>query len=180
MIAENTVLSNVTTWQVFRSVLAWCEEHSEPGAFPELFSAVRLHHLETFECRSLLAHPLVAGGAPGAAIVEALLNRLEASSSLSDAPRRYVYALVKMWSLPESTAAWQARPSRRRCSTGWGTPRRSPTRPAGTWVFSSRFSWSSQHRRRAGRIHRGGAAQPCTGAPQRSSTNPAGTSCKGR
>ncbi len=98
------VLSNVTTWQVFRSVLAWCEEHSEPGAFPELFSAVRLHHLETFECRSLLAHPLVAGGAPGAAIVEALLNRLEASSSLSDAPRRYVYALVKIWFLPQNIA----------------------------------------------------------------------------
>jgi hypothetical protein len=40
--------------QVFRSILAWCDEHNASGEFPAMFSAVRTHHLETFECRSLL------------------------------------------------------------------------------------------------------------------------------
>lgn len=40
--------------QVFRSILAWCDKHDAAAEFPAMFSAVRTHHLETFECRSLL------------------------------------------------------------------------------------------------------------------------------
>lgn len=40
--------------QVFRSILAWCDKHNAASEFPAMFSVVRAHHLETFECRSLL------------------------------------------------------------------------------------------------------------------------------
>lgn len=42
--------------QVFRSILAWCDEHEAATEFPAMFEAVRSHQLETFECRSLLVH----------------------------------------------------------------------------------------------------------------------------
>ena len=90
--AQHIASPDADTVQVFRSVLAWCEEHNAPGDFPELFAALRLHHLETFECRSLLAHPLVAGGPPGTAILESLLARIEGSPPPSDSPRRRVSA----------------------------------------------------------------------------------------
>lgn len=42
-------------WQVFRSILAWCDEHNAAAELPAMFTAsVRMQHLETFECRSLL------------------------------------------------------------------------------------------------------------------------------
>jgi hypothetical protein len=43
--------------QVFRSILAWCDKHNADAQFPAMFLAVRTHHLETFECRSLLVRP---------------------------------------------------------------------------------------------------------------------------
>jgi hypothetical protein len=47
--------------QVFRAILAWCNEHQAPHEFAVLFRCIRLQHLESFEIRSLLRHELLKG-----------------------------------------------------------------------------------------------------------------------
>lgn len=76
--------------QVYRAVAAWIEHHKASSSFDKLFKAVlRPQHMQPFEARSLLADAAVREHpAACTAITEAILNRLEGSRPLSQAPQR--------------------------------------------------------------------------------------------
>ena len=64
--------------QVLTAVTAWCQHNDAADAFPELFGAVRLQHLQLHELHVLLQHGML-GAFPDAlaAVHAALANNSE-------------------------------------------------------------------------------------------------------
>lgn len=110
--------------QIYRAVAAWVENHGASASFENLFKTLRLQHLQPFEARSLLAEAAVKQHpAATAAITESVLNRLEGSRPLSQAPQRDMRRCV--WAID-----------------GWADKRQQKTlRSPHFWLAGSERTW---------------------------------------